>query len=52
MTKHDQLVLRVTRKLLKEGDNEITIGKKVVSRKKIANQLRKEFPNRIIWVGR
>ena len=48
MTEHDKGVLQVSRSLLKKGANEISVGSKVKSYRKIAGILRKEFPNKKI----
>ena len=50
MTKHDKAVFTLCRSFLKKGDDHIQIGQKVVSRRKIVNQLRKEFPERDISI--
>ncbi len=50
MTEHDKAVLNICRNFLKNGEKEIQIGQKVVSRKKIVAQLKKEFPKRQISI--
>ena len=52
MTKHDKAVLSICRNFLKKGEDDIQIGSKVVSHKKIVSQLRKEFPHKNITIGR
>lgn len=49
MTKHDKAVLREARRILKqEKVDELSIGKHVVSRKKIVRQLKNKFPQKNI----
>ena len=50
MTEHDKAVLEVARNFLKNGEDSLFIGEKVVSRKKIVQQLRKEFPQKKIKI--
>lgn len=50
MTEHDKAVLSICRNFLEKGEKEIQIGQKVVSRRKIVGQLKKEFPNRQISI--
>ena len=52
MTEHDKAVLSICRNFLKKGEKEIEIGQKVVSRKRIVTQLKREFPNRRISVAK
>jgi len=50
MTEHDKVVLNICRNFLKKGEKEIQIGQKVVSRRKIVTQLKKEYPTRQISI--
>lgn len=49
MSLHDKVVYRITRRGLKEGDETVTIGDRVVARDHIARLLKKNFPNTRIY---
>jgi len=44
-------VLSIARKCLREGNETLRIGRRVVARQRIVEKLRGEFPDRKILVG-
>lgn len=49
MSLHDKVVFQITKKLLREGEETITVGNRVVAREYISKLLKKKFPDTRIY---